>query len=74
MRYKLKEIFDLQMGKTPSRNNPDYWCTEDNKWISIADLTKAGKYISDTKEFFIRCCSQREWNKNYSCQYSYYEL
>ena len=39
------------MGKTPSRNNPDYWCTEDNKWISIADLTKAGKYISDTKEF-----------------------
>ena len=51
MRYKLKEIFDLQMGKTPSRNNPDYWCTEDNKWISIADLTKAGKYISDTKEF-----------------------
>lgn len=51
MRYKLKEIFDLQMGKTPSRNNPDYWCTEDNKWISIADLTKTGKYISDTKEF-----------------------
>ena len=51
MRYRLKEIFDLQMGKTPSRNNPDYWCTEDNKWISIADLTKAGKYISDTKEF-----------------------
>ena len=39
------------MGKTPSRNNPDYWCTEDNKWISIADLTKTGKYISDTKEF-----------------------
>ena len=51
MRYKLKEIFDLQMGKTPSRNNPDYWCTEDNKWISIADLTKTGKYISDTMEF-----------------------
>ena len=50
MRYKLKEIFDLQMGKTPARNNQDYWNTDDNKWISIADLSKTGKYISDTKE------------------------
>ena len=51
MRYKLKDIFDLQMGKTPSRNNSDYWNTEDYKWISIADLSKTGKYISDTKEY-----------------------
>lgn len=51
MKYKLKEIFDLEMGKTPSRNNADYWNTKDYKWISIADLTKAGKYISDTKEY-----------------------
>lgn len=51
MRYKLKEIFDLQMGKTPSRNNSDYWNTKDYKWISIADLTKTGKYISKTKEY-----------------------
>ena len=40
MRYKLKDIFDLQMGKTPSRSNQDYWNTEDYKWISIADLSK----------------------------------
>ena len=39
------------MGKTPSRNNSEYWNTEDYKWISIADLTKTGKYISETKEY-----------------------
>ena len=48
MRYKLKDIFDLQMGKTPSRNKADYWNTKDYKWISIADLSKAEKYISET--------------------------
>ena len=51
MKYKLKDIFDLQMGKTPSRNNSEYWNTEDYKWASIADLTKTGKYISETKEY-----------------------
>ena len=51
MRYKLKELFDLQMGKTPSRNNSEYWNTKDYKWISIADLSLAEKYISDTKEY-----------------------
>ena len=51
MKYKLKDIFDLQMGKTPSRNNSEYWNSEDYKWISIADLSKTGKYISDTKEY-----------------------
>ncbi len=48
--YALSELFDLQMGKTPSRNNDDYWCDGIYKWISIADLTKTGKYISETKE------------------------
>ncbi len=51
MEYKLEELFDLQMGKTPSRNNPDYWDSNDHKWISIGDLSKCGKYISDTKEY-----------------------
>ena len=50
-RYKLEDIFDLQMGKTPSRNNLEYWNTCDNKWISIGDLTQAEKYITDTKEY-----------------------
>ncbi len=50
MKYKLKEIFDLHMGKTPSRNNAEYWNSNEYKWISIADLSKTGKYIRDTKE------------------------
>ena len=50
MRYKLKDIFDLQMGKTPSRNNLNYWDDEGYKWISISDLSKNKKYISDTRE------------------------
>ena len=50
-KYKLEEIFDLQMGKTPSRNTPEYWNTCDNKWISIGDLTHTGKYITETKEY-----------------------
>ena len=50
MEYRLEELFDLQMGKTPARNNPKYWGTTDNKWISIADLSKCGKYIKETKE------------------------
>ncbi len=51
MKYKLDELFDLQMGKTPPRNNSEYWNTRDNKWVSIGDLTKCGKYISETKEY-----------------------
>ena len=54
MKYKLSQVFDLQMGKTPARNNEAYWGGT-NKWISIADIGKAPKYISDTKE----CISDR---------------
>ena len=59
MRYKLKEIFDLQMGKTPSRKNLNYWNTRDYKWISIADLSQTRKYISDTKEY-LSCSAVEE--------------
>ena len=51
MEYKLEDVFDLQMGKTPSRDRADYWNTNDFKWISIADLTKSDKFISETKEY-----------------------
>ena len=49
MRVKLKEAFDLQMGKTPARNNVEFW-DGTHKWISIADLGNTGKYINSTKE------------------------
>ena len=47
---RLGDVFDLQMGKTPDRKNLEYFQTNENKWISIADISKAEKYISETKE------------------------
>ena len=47
---RLDEIFDLQMGKTPSRNNQKYWTDGQYDWISIADLSTYQKYAEATKE------------------------
>lgn len=49
--YKLEELYELQMGKTPSRNDVSLWQTRDAKWISVGDLSNCGKYIYDTKEY-----------------------
>ena len=46
---RLEDAFILQMGKTPARERPEYW-NGNHKWVSIADLGKAGKFISETKE------------------------
>ena len=50
MKYKLSDVFELQMGKTPSRHNNDFWNEGTEEWISIADLSKCGKYINRTRE------------------------
>lgn len=50
MKVRLGEIFNLQMGKTPSRNNTDYWESGQYKWISIADLSTYQKFVENTKE------------------------
>lgn len=47
---RLDEIFDLQMGKTPSRNNNNYWTDGQYDWVSIADLGTYQKYVETTKE------------------------
>lgn len=47
---KLGEVFKLQMGKTPSRNNSGYWQNGKYKWVSIADLGNYKKYTENTKE------------------------
>lgn len=49
-KVRLGDCFDLQMGKTPARANDSYWGGA-NKWISIADIGKAGQYIGETKEY-----------------------
>lgn len=49
MEYRLSDIFNLQMGKTPSRNISSYWTNGKYSWISISDLNN-DKYINKTKE------------------------
>ena len=49
-KYRLSDIFTLQMGKTPSRNNADYWNNGDNNWVSISDLSTYSRYVDLTKE------------------------
>jgi type I restriction enzyme S subunit len=44
---KFSEVFNLQMGKTPSRDNLAYW-GGNNVWVSIADIKD--KYIESSKE------------------------
>lgn len=44
---KFSDVFELQMGKTPSRDNPLYWKGQ-NTWVSISDLQN--KYIDSSKE------------------------
>jgi len=46
-RVKLNDVCEINIGKTPSRGEVEYW-GDGESWISIADLGE--KYISSTKE------------------------
>lgn len=46
---RFDEVFNLQMGRTPSRSNTKYWENGQHKWISISDIGDE-KYVSETKE------------------------
>ena len=43
------EVFDLFMGRTPSRDNDSYWQNGKYEWLSIGDMGDT-KYLSKTKE------------------------
>ena len=45
---KLKDIFDIEIGGTPRRNEPRYWRNGKNPWVSVAELN--GNVIYDTRE------------------------
>lgn len=45
---RFDEVFDLSLGRTPSRGVDAYW-GGNYTWVSIADMS-CGKYISESKE------------------------
>lgn len=47
----IKELFDLQLGKTPSRTEQKYWCANDYKWISVADMGGYDRFTASTAEY-----------------------
>lgn len=61
----LGELFDIQIGKTPFRDNPIYW-GEGNSWLSIADMKT--EQLSKTKESItdlaIKECNMKQIPKN----------
>lgn len=52
MKYKLNEVVDLKIGRTPSRNEFQWFNqrSDDWKWVSIKDMGVSGKYISQTND------------------------
>lgn len=50
MKTRLSDLYTLQMGKTPSRNVPEYWQEGTYQWASVSDLNREGKYLSKTRE------------------------
>ncbi|MBR1805229.1 MAG: N-6 DNA methylase [Selenomonadaceae bacterium] len=46
----VNELFDLQIGRTPSRDNQNYWRNGTHKWISVGDLGKYDRFTGDTSE------------------------
>ena len=61
MQHRISDLFHLQMGKTPSRNQLEYWENGSNKGISISDLSNCSMYTAETKEV-ITDCAVRETN------------
>ena len=47
---QINELYDLQLGATPSRNNADYWIDGTEKWISVGDMGKYIEYTENTSE------------------------
>ena len=47
----VKDVFQLSMGKTPARNNNDYWDNGTHKWVSVSDMSSYQHYTGDTSEY-----------------------
>ena len=59
MKARLSDLYTLQMGKTPSRNVPEYWQGGTYRWASVSDLGGEGKYLAETRERITRDAVER---------------
>ena len=50
---EAQEIFEINIGKTPPRKEQEWFTknSEDNVWVSIADMGSCGMFISDSSEY-----------------------
>lgn len=50
---RADEYFDISIGKTPPRKEPEWFSSEPENitWISISDMGNCGVYISDSNEY-----------------------
>lgn len=61
MKYRLEELVDLQIGRTPPRKEFEWFNTNGNgyKWVSIKDMGNSGRFISDTSEYLTEAAQKR---------------
>lgn len=54
-KIKLEQLCELNIGKTPARDNPNYWDKEKKEkyiWLSIADMARTNsRFVTDSKEY-----------------------
>lgn len=66
-KVKLGSVADMNSGGTPKSNIEEYY-SGDIPWVSIADMTKHGKWISSTEKYLtmlgLENCSARIYPKN----------
>jgi type I restriction enzyme S subunit len=50
---KAEEFFDIAIGKTPPRKEPQWFTTNPNDvvWVSISDMGSCGMFISNSSEY-----------------------
>jgi type I restriction enzyme S subunit len=50
---KAEDFFDISIGKTPPRKEPQWFTTnpQDVIWVSISDMGRCGVFISDSSEY-----------------------
>ena len=56
---RIKNLFKITNGFTPSRNNSTLWIPEIN-WLTVEDINQQGKYINKTNQYISRIACSKE--------------